>query len=770
MKTKITIFIIGLSFLFGYGFSQTVSLFAGTTQTIGHNATGKTLLNAYFAYPYGMAYDSEGRLWVTNFGGPEDMTIPGSPQTGHTVSVILPNGMVYTRAGSYAHACLKNGIGINCKFFNPAGIAVGPDDTIYIADYENHVIRKMVPFQSLANPQTVSVLAGKFYQPQPNSQCYTTYPGFANGSAKVAQFNHPIDVDVDANGNVYVADRDNHCIRKITPSGMVSTFAGMPGQSGDNDDDNKLSAKFNYPSGVHYDDATGDLYVTEFGNSQLRKISASGKVTTIISNLATIAPYQPEDVVMDNQSNIYLTSYHRILKYANNKTSIFAGDVHFNGYTGYVNDTGTSARFDNVKEMVVDPDDLHYIYVADQYNHVIRKIVICTPFKPTITHSGNLTTCTGDTVTLSGPSGFIDYKWSNGKTTKDITIKGKGTYNLTLTVQNDDHCYGVSDQIKVTIYDYYPTVTPSGPTTFCTGGSVDLVGPNGLDYYYWTKDGNLFMEGANKQTITVNQTGAYILQGTKGICKGNSTAKNILVTDHVTPILKIIKGDSNLCQGEELILRTTANNYATYDWKKGSTSISTQSSITITEAGTYSVYVTTGTGCDGTSYGMLVTVNPKPSKPTITIGTDSVLNSSASSGNQWYWYGSLIQGATSQSYMPSKDGYYKVVVTNQYGCSNESDTIAYGDVSINEFDVSSSFDVFPNPGTGLFTLKSGLLFNEKLIININDLTGRIVFNKIVDVNKRGFTEEFDLRNLEKGIYFISIKSENKLANLKIIIE
>jgi len=757
----------------GISYSQTVSLFAGTPQTIGHNATTTTKLAAKFAYPHGMAYDSKGNLWITNFGGPEDINDPTSPEAGHTITVIMPNGNVMTRAGQYGASCLKSGSGINSKFSNPAGIAVGPGDTIYVADASNHVIRKIDPLLSNLQVQNVVILAGKYYQPSPTSQCYTTYPGFANGKASVAQFNYPVDLDVDNNGNIYVADRDNHCIRLITPSGQVSTFAGVPGTSGNKDDNDKLLAQFSYPSGVHYDDATGVLYVAEYGNGQLRKIDASGKVTTVMTNLDAIALYQPQDVVKDNQNNIYVSSYHRILKRKDTKTSIFAGDIFYNGYTGYVNDTGTAARFNQIKEMVVNPDNIRYVYAADQYNQVIRKIVICEDYKPTVTASSNTTTCFGDTVTLKGSNGFLEYRWSTGQTTQEIKLFNKGTFNVTLTVLNDDYCYGVSEPVKVTINQLSPTVQVIGLKTFCTGGSVLFNGQSGLDYYNWQKDGVTVLQGvegvASSYTATLN--GNYVLIGTKGPCTGSSVTQVVDVVSKYVPKVEIYAGDTMLCAGKTVTLRTVET-YDTYQWKKGSTNLAADRYQSITSGGSYTVYVTHNqSNCSGTSYPVAVTELPSPPKPTLSYNNDStVLISSTADNYQWYFYDSLIVGANTKEYTPTKPGYYKVEVTNTYGCKSVSDAINFGNTSINNISLENFIQLYPNPGNGIFNLEINVNAQTDVIVQIFDAVGKNIYVDEDFKNTKSTINNIDLSKFGKGIYFMQININNQLIHKKLVIE
>lgn len=148
-------------------------------------------------------------------------------------------------------------------FNRPTGLAQAPDGSLLVSDSLNHRIRRIGPDRS------VSTLAGG-------------EPGFADGEASLARFNLPQGLARDAAGNLYVADTGNHAIRKITPEGRVSTLAGgMPGnsQAGFADGDGS-AARFNLPTDLDID-AAGNLYVLDFANRAIRRISPQGRVETI---------------------------------------------------------------------------------------------------------------------------------------------------------------------------------------------------------------------------------------------------------------------------------------------------------------------------------------------------------------------------------------------------------------------------------------------------------------------------------------------------------
>ena len=183
-------------------------------------------------------------------------------------SLDLATGTVVVVAGSIGLAGDADGTGAAARFIAPERIAIDGTGNLYVADSINNLVRKIAPggaVTTLAGSRTFVASTGN--------------AGSADGSGSAAQFNYPTGVAVDASGNVYVADTLNSTIRKITPGGTVSTLAGAAGLIG-TADGSGAAARFNNPRGVGVD-GVGNVYVADTSNSEIRKITPAGVVTTI---------------------------------------------------------------------------------------------------------------------------------------------------------------------------------------------------------------------------------------------------------------------------------------------------------------------------------------------------------------------------------------------------------------------------------------------------------------------------------------------------------
>lgn len=265
-----------------------------------------------------------------------------SAQVTGPVFTYLGNGTVSTLAGSSLG--FSDGTGTAAQFNVPSGIVKDATGNLFVCDRDNNRIRKITP------AGVVTTFAGSTM-------------GFADGTGTAAQFNQPYCITIDGSGNLYVGDRINHAIRKITPAGVVSTLAGN-GTAG-NQNGTGSAARFNEPLGVA-SDASGNIYVADYINGLIRKVTPAGVVTTFINS------GQVFGLVLDAAGNLYYTtySYHQVIKYSTaNVSSVVAGQ---NGTSGSADGTGLAATFYFPSGITI--DGAGNLYVCDAFNHRIRKI------------------------------------------------------------------------------------------------------------------------------------------------------------------------------------------------------------------------------------------------------------------------------------------------------------------------------------------------------------------------------------------------------------
>lgn len=196
---------------------------------------------ARFNGPCGVAADSAGNVYVAD-------------TANHLIREIALSGTVSTLAGIAGTNGASNGPAATAEFNLPTGVAVDTNGNVYVANWGNHVIRKI----SAGQVTTLAGLAGK--------------AGWADGDNTTALFYHPASVAVDSLGQVYVADQGNHCIRIVTPVGNVFTLVGTPGVPGSADGIG-TNAQFSSPAGIAFS-GFGYLFVADTGNDTIRAISA----------------------------------------------------------------------------------------------------------------------------------------------------------------------------------------------------------------------------------------------------------------------------------------------------------------------------------------------------------------------------------------------------------------------------------------------------------------------------------------------------------------
>jgi len=347
----------------------TFSNFAGQPGVVGSaNGVGNA---AQFYDPQGVALDAATNLYVAD-------------NLNHQIRRIAPDGTVTVIAGSIGLAGYADGVGLGAPQFNaPMAIAIDVSSNLYIADTTGQLIRKITP------SAVVTTSAG-----QPGVK------GHVDATGTDATFNTPTGIGVDTSSNLYVSDQVNRTIRKITPAGVVSVFAGTQSVQGTNDGQGTL-AQFWMTTAIVCDSGN-NIYVADNGANTIRKITSGGLVSTFAGapkvsgtndGVGDAARFSgPQALAVDSSGNIFVcdtgNNTIRMITPGRAVTTI-AGNPTL---SGSADGTNSSALFSAPRGIAVDSNGI--LYVSDANNNTIRKI----------THSGTnwiVTTLAGSATALN---------------------------------------------------------------------------------------------------------------------------------------------------------------------------------------------------------------------------------------------------------------------------------------------------------------------------------------------------------------------------------
>ncbi|TAE31874.1 MAG: hypothetical protein EAZ92_02200, partial [Candidatus Kapaibacterium sp.] len=502
-----------------------VSTLAGNGSALYLDAAGQ---GAQFNNPYGIAVNSTGDMFIAEglAGG-----------ANNRIRKISPTGVVTTFAGAGAFGS-ANGTGVAAQFNAPRGVAVDASNNVYVADYSNHVIRAITPggvvttfagsgvagwndatgtSAQFANPFGIAISGGFMYVAEAGGHrirkismpggVVTTLAGsnvgasgFGNATGLAATFNFPVGVAVDGSGNVFVTDQNNNCIRKITPLGVVTTFAGT-GAAGYVDGAG-ASAQFSAPRGMVID-ATGNLYVSDAGNRRIRVVSPLGNVST------------------------------------------YAGS----GALGALDGTPLAAQFSLLEGLTFNASGT--LFLADAGNHNVRKITAAPPtissFLPASAYPMQVVTVTG--TNFAGTSqvqfGAVNAAWFTVDSPTQIRAVVPFTaVTSTISVIAPGGTATSGSSLTVTATPQVSTIAGDG-----IAGSVDAAGQAvridepeggvkvGGDIYFTESNGHRI----RKLNIATGTVTTIAGDGTPGLLNGIGTA-----TKFNTPIGIVSDGLGNL--------------------------------------------------------------------------------------------------------------------------------------------------------------------------------------------------------------------------------
>lgn len=582
-----------------------VSTLAGMAGVFGYtNATGT---NALFYEPEALVADLAGNIYVADTGNA-------------VIRLITPAGVVTTLAGSAGILGSTDATGTNALFYQTAGIAINNNNTnLFVSDYFNNTVRRITPAQVVT---TIAGLAGtmgsadgkgsvdglgtgaRFWAPQGmavngNGTIYvadtanstiravtpggvvTTFAGSAsdggaNGTTTTARFFSPRNVAVDSSFNVYVADTLNHVIRKITPLGAVTTLAGTLGVSGSQDGP-AASALFSGPQSVVVD-GSGNVYVADTGNSTIREISPGGTVLTIAGSAGnpgnadgtgTAAHFSsPGGVAVDGSGSLYVadTWNHTIRKIASGgMVSTLAGLA---GTFGSFDGTSSAARFNLPTGVAVDSGG--NVYVSDRNNNIIRKV---TP--------------AGVVTTLAGWAGI----WGSTD----------GTNNGALFASPS----GIGVDASGNLY-----VADSGNQT------LREVSPSGANWVVTTVAGLAGVNGSSDGTGTTAEFNfpAGIAVNGQGYVFVADSANNTVRSQGIPPMIVTQPQSQTNTVGSIVTFTVVAygSSPLTYTWQYNNSNYpgGPSSSLMASNAGTYAVLVSNPAGSMLSSNATLTITNP----------------------------------------------------------------------------------------------------------------------------------------------------------------
>jgi gliding motility-associated-like protein len=607
-----------------------VSTYAGNGAAGAANGTSTA---ASFNSPVSTAVDASGNVYVVD-------------QANYLIRKITPGGTVSTFAGSGAFGYV-NGTGTAASFNAPSGITIDAVGNLYLADELNNVIREITP------SGVVSTLAG-----------INNKPGSTNGTVGTASFSLPFDIATDGSGNMYVADEYYNLVRKITPGGIVSTLAGNGSAGSANG--NGAAASFNGLFGIAVD-AAGNIYVSDSGNNLVRKITPGGIVSTFAGSGATGSAdgsstaasfYGPAGIAIDAIGNIYVADdgndLIRVIDPSGNVSTV-AGSSR-----GYLDGTGSQAMFNNPVGLSMDAS--RNLYVADQVDNHIRKVIttgykINMPLPSGLTFDATTGIISGTPTVASSATDYTITAYNLGgssTTTVNITVILAATITFSpippKTVCDPDFDPGASVVTPATTLNPPITYTSSNAAVATiVAGKIHITGA-GTSIITATEGALVAM-----QMLTVSAALApaiTISPAAIDTCQGSAATYTATIADGGTnPVYQWqVNGQnsgtnspqftsSNLNDNDKITCTLTSNALCTTN----ATATSNVATFNIYTPGPTSVnIISTANGpiCPGTEVDFIATVSTPDNNPTyqwqvngVNVGINSQTFGSTSLGN-----------------------------------------------------------------------------------------------------------------------------------------
>jgi hypothetical protein len=795
---KLTIAIIAISASINTN-AQIIRTIAGV-DTLGYTGDGGMAYRAQIGASWSCIQDSIGNVFVAD----DEHNLIRKIATDGTITTIAGNAAIY---GGYTG---DGGPATAARLNYPSGMAADKTGNIYFADNANFAIRKISPAGIITTfagdgsgvhahtgdggPATAARMMGCVYvaldkfgnlfftdgnsrvRKVSSSGIITTYAGYSaigyagNGvAATTAALSGPCGIVCDTAGNVYFSDQTNQIIRKISTSGIITTIAGRPTQSGFSGDGGAATAaKLRTPGGLSID-AAGNLYVADQGNNRIRMITPSGIITTV------------------------------------------AGDGTWN-YTG---DGGvpTRATFKYPSSVFVGLQG--NLFITDRRNYVVREIL--NPNTTAIAASAGSVICSGASETFTAGVPAREYGLINQWKVNGTPVGTDSIRYVTAALSTGDRVsfrridpvgrftVDSSNVISMTVN---PNVTPfisatkNTADTVCNGTTVTYVGHpvyGGLTpAYQWKVNGVVSGTGVSfaytpttGDIVNVTMNSSEACPTVNPVVSANS---RMTVQHTVMPVVSIGGATGPVCEGTPAAMNAMSINGGTaptYSWKKFGIVVATGSTFSYTPAnGDYiTCQMISNATCaitDTVVSNATMVVNP-PVSPSVNIISDpadgitysgqavtyytEVTYGGAATSYQWFVNGSAVTGATNATYV--RNIYHtdtvKCQITSTAPCVDNANPVS-NDIVMNTGQLgthiatsaAANVTLFPNPNNGKFTLR-GNTSNanaSNATYQVYDVTGKMMAEGMVTIQQKTINEAISLgADLVPGQYFLKLSVE-----------
>jgi len=466
----------------------TITTIAGQ-QTAGYSGDGQAATKAQLDGPFSIFVDKSGNLLLADTGNAR-------------VRKMGADGNITTIAGDGTHNYSGDGgPATSAQIYSPQGLALGAPGTVYVSDYARLRAFTVGAAISTAAPQfnqpegiAYDPASGTLYAAEPQSNrvrkvtsngtvslvAGTGTAGYSGdgGAAPSAQLRSPDGLALDTGGNLYIVDSGNAVVRRVTPSGTISTVAGNGSQGYGGDGGPATSAQLSFPRGIAVD-ASGNLYVADFGNGRIRKVSA-GTITTVAGAGST--SISPQGVAVDSTGNLYIGDYNNtVWKVRPDGTLIRIAGTGAAGYTGDGGSAAT-AQVSDVRGVAVDATG--NVYFSDTSNNAIRVLrpvtALLTITTPATLPGASLNAPYSQQLATAGGSGSLSWSLVSGALPAGLTLSAAGVISGTPTASGTSTFTIAVTDSTATIANSTFSLTVSGPTI--TTSSPLLQGTVGINY------------------------------------------------------------------------------------------------------------------------------------------------------------------------------------------------------------------------------------------------------------------------------------------------